>query len=481
MKTSISEKARIGVLSVGHREYWEWEQFPGMRESLTVMGREIADCIAETGAEVFFEFVDNREASYEAGLRLKEKDIDLLFLHITTYAASGRWVQGALVPGCPIVVVGSQRWRNTSGIRDIDADEANGVGGPCGFPEAYHALMRVGRKPAGLVFGIHIDDRFRNDLHEWVRAANAVHAFKGVAFGFMGHTYEGMLDMNFDPTSVTKVVGSHVKMVEMCELVDYVEKCTEAEIDAKVEEIKEHFELMPPSYERMTVPIREEDVRWSAQVAVGLDKLVERNNLSGLVYYYCGENDSIYERTASNLIIGNSLMTTKGISMAGEADMKTCLAMYLTSALGCGGSFSELCFMAFDYDHIAVGHDGPHDIRISEGKPMIRGLGFMHGKKGHGISVEFPLKYGPISMVALTQDEHCNFKLVYAEGQSVEGWLAKQGNSVTRADFGMDVRDFICKWVEAGVTHHAALAIGHCGSRVEKFGKLMGIPVEKIC
>ena len=61
MKTSISEKARIGVLSVGHREYWEWEQFPGMRESLTVMGREIADCIAETGAEVFFEFVINRK------------------------------------------------------------------------------------------------------------------------------------------------------------------------------------------------------------------------------------------------------------------------------------------------------------------------------------------------------------------------------------------------------------------------------------
>ena len=45
----------------------------------------------------------------------------------------------------------------------------------------------------------------------------------------------------------------------------------------------------------------------------------------------------------------------------------------------------------------------------------------------------------------------------------------------------MDIRDFICKWVEAGVTHHAALSVGHCGAMVEKFGKLMGIPVEKIC
>lgn len=60
-------------------------------------------------------------------------------------------------------------------------------------------------------------------------------------------------------------------------------------------------------------------------------------------------------------------------------------------------------------------------------------------------------------------------------------WLAKQGNSLTRADFGMDIRDFICKWVESGVTYHAALSIGHCGSMVEKVGKLVGISVEKIC
>ena len=89
MKTSISEKARVGVMTVGHREYWEWNQFPGMRENLIQIGKEISDCIAETGVEVFFEFVDNREGSYEAGLRLKEKNIDLLFLHVTTYAASG--------------------------------------------------------------------------------------------------------------------------------------------------------------------------------------------------------------------------------------------------------------------------------------------------------------------------------------------------------------------------------------------------------
>ncbi len=73
MKTSISEKAKVGVLTVGHREYWEWNQFPGMRESTTQMGREIADCIAETGVEVFFDYVD------------KQEDLDVVHLCLPHY------------------------------------------------------------------------------------------------------------------------------------------------------------------------------------------------------------------------------------------------------------------------------------------------------------------------------------------------------------------------------------------------------------
>ena len=53
MKTSISEKAKIGVMTVGHKEYWEWNQFPAMKGDLTRMGQDIADCIRETGAEVY--------------------------------------------------------------------------------------------------------------------------------------------------------------------------------------------------------------------------------------------------------------------------------------------------------------------------------------------------------------------------------------------------------------------------------------------
>ena len=43
--------------------------------------------------------------------------------------------------------------------------------------------------------------------------------------------------------------------------------------------------------------------------------------------------------------------------------------------------------MDFEEDFILMGHDGPGHIAISDGKPMLRGLGLFHGKRGYGLSV----------------------------------------------------------------------------------------------
>ena len=91
--------------------------------------------------------------------------------------------------------------------------------------------------------------------------------------------------------------------------------------------------FLDPSYDPTTVPINPEDVEWAAQCAVGLDKLIANNNLSAMAYYYEGLNN-YYERVASNLIVGNTLLVSKGIPLAGEADMKTCMRTGPMTMLG---------------------------------------------------------------------------------------------------------------------------------------------------
>ena len=64
-------------------------------------------------------------------------------------------------------------------------------------------------------------------------------------------------------------------------------------------------------------------MQWSAKVAVGLDKLIKDFDLNGLTYYYRGLNGNAFEELGAGLIVGNSLLTARGIPASGEGDLKT--------------------------------------------------------------------------------------------------------------------------------------------------------------
>jgi len=76
-------------------------------------------------------------------------------------------------------------------------------------------------------------------------------------------------------------------------------------------------------------------------VAVALDKFIDQHELDGLAYYYEGQPDSPVRKLATNLIVGNSLLTAAGFPMCGESDLKTCVAMLIMDRLEIGGSFAE--------------------------------------------------------------------------------------------------------------------------------------------
>lgn len=474
----VKQKGKVGVMIVGHREYWP--QFPGQREDVIKSGEdfqrfleqrcdiEVVRWYGEDGTQM----IDTPEKSFEAGIFFKKNDIDLCFIYLPSYVASGRYMLGAKQVCCPIVLIGHQVQYE---LGSTSIEKQNALGGPCCVTEAYNALERCGLEPKDFVFGRKSDGwyaaHFEKEVFEWCRVADALRAYKGAIFGYMGHTYEGMLDMNFDPTAMTRTFGVHVKMLEMCELVEYVQGASEAEIKAKMDEMNEKFIFLDPSYDPTTVPINPEDVEWAAQCAVGLDKLVSNNNLSAMAYYYEGLNN-YYERVASNLIVGNSLLVSQGIPLAGEADMKTCMAMFTTSAIGAGGSFAEYGVDITD-NIMLVGHDGPHDIRISEGKPTIRGLGLYHGKRGHGISVEFSLKTGPMTMLGLSSDVNGRFRFVASQAESQRGPVPQMGNTWTRALVNYDINKFVVDWAKAGNTHHLSLCIGHQAGIIEKLSKTL--------
>lgn len=480
------KKGKVGIMVVGHREYWP--QFPGMREQLLENASGFESLLRRCGAEVVTytapdgtQMLDSPELSYQAGVYFKQQDVDLLFLYLTTYVASGRYMQGVLACPAPVVVVGYQIEHE---FEDLDVHQETASGGPCPIPEACNALTRCLKPAIDVLFDEYMGNgrfapRFEKNVEEWCKVANALRSYKGAIFGHLGHSYEGMLDMNFDPTTFTRTFGVHIRMLEMCQLAELVNNADQEAIDKKLSEIKNTFDLLDASYDTTTRAIQPGDMEWAARCSVGLDSLMKNNNLSGMAYYYEGQGNE-YERIGAGLIVGNSLLVSQGCSLAGESDMRTCLAMYTTSAIGAGGSFAELCCTSIRDDIVLVGHDGPHDIRISDAKPTIRGLELYHGKKGSGVSVEFSLKAGPITMLGLGMDQDNNFTFIVAEGESQKGPVPKSGNTLTRGYFGPDVTRFIEEWSDAGNNHHYALSIGHNASTLKKLAKALGIGFKQI-
>jgi len=468
---SVKEKGcAVGVFGVGLAAYWP--QFPGLKERLQNYQRVVEERLGGFGVTVISAgLVDTPERARSAGDDLASRRIDLLVCYVGTYAASSQVLPVVQRARAPVLVLNLQPTRALD-YESTDTAEWLANCSTCCVPEISNACARAAQ-PFRVVSGtLENDSPAWAEIGRWCRAARAVRCVRDSRIGFLGHTYPGMLDMYSDFTVVHAILGAHVEVLEMCDLARRVAAVTDAQVEEKLRAARETFDIAPG--------VAKEDLDWAARVAAALDVLVADFSLDGLTYYYRGLDGNEYERLGAGLILGNSLLTARGIPAAGEGDLKTCLAMTILDRLGAGGSYTEFYAMDLNENFVLMGHDGPGHIAISDAKPVLRGLGLYHGKRGHGVSVEFRVRTGPITILGLTQTADGRFKFVAAEGESIPGPILRIGNTNSRLRFALDPPEFVNRWCEEGPTHHCALGIGHRLDEISKVAWLLGIPLARV-
>ncbi len=470
----MSAKPLIAVVPLGHYIYFQ--QFECLFEELNRKSATFLRFFDDTADVFVTDYVDRVEKAFGTVKSLKSRDVDAVFLLLTTYLPSSLAAPFANYLDVPQILVGIQPldhldYEKCTTYMQLVNDDI------CAMPEIAGAFMRLGRAvPPCIVAAAGQEHKIKSEVQTWQHAIAAKAAFKYAQFGYLGHTYEGMYDMHTDPTAFSGTFKSHVKMLEMCELAKYADQVTPGMIEEKISVIRDTFSIKDPSIDPLTDYVQKSDLEWSARMACALDMLVERNNLTALAYYYKGENNNLYERMGAALIIGNTLLTSKGIPLAGEADLKTAAAMLIMNRIGGGGSFAELHPFDITGNCVLVGHDGPHNIAISEGKPVLRKLKKYHGKAGSGIGVEFSLKAGPITMLSINYQPNGRFRLVSSTGISEAGRIPQTGNTNTRVVIpDRDITDFITHWCEAGPTHHLALGTGNRLPEIRAFARITGL------
>lgn len=471
-------KVKVGVFGIGLAAYWP--QFEGLKERLEGYQREVEARLAGFGAQVVSAgLVDTAPAALAAGDMFTRENVDLIICYVGTYATSSQVLPAVQRVGRPVLVLNLQP---TPALDYDTADTAEWLANCCAccVPEISNAFARS-RIAFNVVSGqLRNDDRAWGIIADWIAAAAAVRALNRSRIGFLGHTYPGMLDMYSDFTMVQAQTGAHIEVLEMDDLQVRVDAVTEAQVEAKKREILDVFEIAEPGSDRITKPVTPEALDWSARVACGLDILVRDFDLQGLTYYYRGLNGNEFEQLGATLIVGNSLLTARGVPCSGEGDLKTCISMFIMDRLHAGGSYTEFYAMDFVEQFILMGHDGPAHIAIGDQKPKLRGLGLFHGKRGYGLSVQFQVKTGPITILGTTQTADGRLKFLAAEGESLPGKTLQIGNTNSRLRFALPPAEFMDAWCMHGPTHHVALGVGHQLGKIEKVARLMGIELAVV-
>lgn len=476
MKTN-NTTVKIGLVGVGLDTYWG--QFEGLLPRLMGYQREIGERMTELHSEVIdVNMVDTPQKAIEAAGQLKAKDVELVFIFISTYALSSTILPIVQRIKVPVILL------NVQPSRAIDYDYINQLGDrgkmtgewlahcqACSVPEFACLFNRAGIQ-YDIVTGYLQEGKVWEEIEDWIDAARVVKGMRENRMGILGHYYGGMLDVYTDTTMQSVVFGTHIEQLEMCELKAYRDEVTKEELMLKRAQFESRFEVV--------AQCEEFEIERAARTSVALDRLVKVYDLGSMAYYYEGYSGNEYEDIVTSIIAGNTLLTGDNIPVAGECEVKNVQAMKIMALLGVGGSFSEPYAMDFNDDVVMWGHDGPAHSAIAEGRVKLVPLPIYHGKPGKGLSIQMTVKHGDVTFLSVCEGKDGVFLLV-AEGESVEGPILQIGNTNSRYRFACGARTFMDKWSKAGPSHHCAIGVGHVADKLVKVAFLLNIPLIKIC
>lgn len=465
LRRNPTKRPKVGLVAGGLGTYWP--QFPGLLPQLEASSRRVSERLSALNCDVFdVGFISDAQDGSRAAEQLRAAGCDIILGFLTTYMTASMLVPVAQRTGVPVLLLNLQP-TEAMDHESFDTGQWLAYCGSCALPEMANAFRRSGVEFRS-VSGYLEDDRAWARIARWVNAAGIRGALRSGRHGLMGHLYPGMLDVSTDLTLVTAHLGGHIEVLEIDDLRVRVETVTDLEIVERMELARSIFML--------DESVQEEDFAWGARVSVALDRLVEDFSLDTLAYYHRGLDGDTHERIGAGLILGASLLTSRGVPVVGEYELRTSLAMLVMDRLGAGGSFTELQALNFRDGVVEMGHDGPAHLAISARRPLLRGLGVFHGKRGWGVSVEFDVTHGPVTLLGVGQERDGSYLLVSTQGEVVSGPLLKIGNTTSRVDFGVDPALWTDAWSGTGVGHHWALGVGHRDDEIGAVAELLRLP-----
>lgn len=266
---------RVGLFGIGLDTYWP--QFKGLKPRLEGYVRRVEKKLARAGVEVVnLGLIDNPKSALAAGHHFRAADVDIIFLHVTTYALSSTVlpvVQRAKVPVIILNLAPEAAINYAQFNRMTDRTAMTGEWlahcAACPVPEIANVFNRAGIDFHQITGMLENDPECWSEVDAWIEAARVANTMFHNRLGLMGHYYGGMLDIASDTTLQCATFGGHIEILEVDELSALRRSVSAKQVKERVAHFKKVFDVQSECSAA--------ELERAAKTSVALDRLAKEN------------------------------------------------------------------------------------------------------------------------------------------------------------------------------------------------------------
>ncbi len=382
-----------------------------------------------------------------------------------TFSPAKMWIKGLQMLHKPLCHLHTQ-YNEKLPYDTIDMDFMNLNQAAHGDREYSFILSRL-RIPHAIVVGYYKHAQTLEQLRQFARVAKAIDFSKNLKVGMLGNNMREVSVTDGDRVESQIRFGWEVNYYGIGDVVDEVEKVTDAEADAKVEEYRAAYTMNTDNIEA---------VKEQAKYEIALSRWLEKNNLGAFT-------DTFQDLHGLKQLPGLAVqrLTNKGIGFAAEGDYKTSAlaAVLCKMAEGKKGATGFMEDYTYDFtpgDEVEL---GAHMLEVPEPfaatKPAVEVHPLGIGGKADPARLVFDGVTGDAIAVCMT-DMGTHFRLICADIELIKQPKKMPMLPVARLMWKIkpDFKTGAKAWLKAGGGHHTVVSTALTKEDIELFAELTG-------
>lgn len=421
---------KVGFIALS-KASWATPEIEGLRksalESLKTLPYEIVEGNALTTTAA--------EASALCA-ELRKQDVSAVVLLMTTFPV------GAIIPviakelNVPVVLFSTPEKPQEGRMWTQNSF--------CGSNMAVHTLRKLGRKNTFVFGGA---DQAAALLKKPLSILKCLSDLASAKVGLVGGRVPGFYTSNCDEMRLRASIGTEVEIIDLLELVDTASKLTDAEVKKGTEAVRKTASSCCAKVEK--------ELESAGKMFESFLKTAKKYNLTSFAVRCWPEWSDIFGIAPCSTI---GMLNNAKIPSSCEGDVLGAVLMVMEASLSGGiPFFADLISFEFDQNTAVLWHCGaaPSAIcRTFEETTLSQHFRVDGGNK-KGLTNEFSLKAGPITLAQLDEDGD-GYRMLIAKGTALDTEPFIRGNPLN-VRFEGSVEKLVGTIMTEGFKHHYSI------------------------